>query len=267
MKKNMIIFALIAILISACSSGTPSSAPARTGVPQVVSAGATVSAQPVSARSAPNVMVISAPATIATAVASAPTTTTAPEVMYFPTVTFSSNVACYMGPDKNYYKVANFSSGQSTQVQGHSDDAKWLNVLTLAPTIAQTCWVPLTSVKHFASANALQVIKAVPLPDAVTLAVARKKYTCGVDPNNGVELGWAPSATDSRFAVKRTDDHVTMVYGGEYIDHKTPAAKIQYLLTYIVQPVNSVGISQFTAVTSATICGIQYNLLMSTVGQ
>ena len=76
-----------------------------------------------------------------------------------------------MGPAKNYYMVANFSIGQSTQVQGHSDDAKWLNVLTLAPNIVQTCWVPLSSVKHFASANSLQVIKAAPLPAGASLAV------------------------------------------------------------------------------------------------
>ena len=275
MKKTILLFALIVMLICACSANTPATAAAPAKVPQVAAASATISPSTASPQLPGPTPATTATATPAAVTPPAETAIAIPEVLYYPTVTFSANVACYEGPAKNYYMTANFSIGQSTQVLGHSDDAKWLYVQTLAPNIVHTCWVPLASVKHFASANSLQVIKAAPLPTGASLAVARQKYTCGIDENNpvqklglsGVELGWSPSTADSSFAVKRTDDNVTIVYVGEYIDHKTPAAKIQYLLTYIIQPVNSVGISNFTTVTSATICGIQYNLLMSTIGQ
>ena len=246
MKKTIIIFALIAILISACSSGASSSTPALTRVPQVVEATATASL--------PTATAIVTATPQPTSSAPVPTATATPEVMYYPTVTFSADVACFMGPDKNYYRVANFSIGQSTQVQGHSDDAKWLNVLTVPPSKLFTCWVPLSSVEHFASANALQVVKAVPLPTGATLVVAREKKVCGVDKDNGVVLDWTPAADATGFIIYRNGEIVSTVYGGEYTDHKTPVSQYPYLLTYTIQAINSVGISNFTAVTSVSIC-------------
>ena len=158
-----------------------------------------------------------------------------------------------MGPDKNYYKVANFSIGQTTQVMGQGDDSKWLNVLTPAPNNISTCWVPLASVEHFPSAKSLQVIKAAALPDGVTLVVAYQKFTCHDDQDVSVLLGWSPSATDKGYNVYRNGEKIATVYGGEYIDHQ-PASKTPYLLTYVIQAVNPVGISQFTTVTSVTSC-------------
>ena len=242
MKKSIIIFALIAILISACASNaTPT--PTQAEVPQVVEATAT--ALPPTATASP----------VPPSATPAPTLTSTPAVTLFPTVTLSANTACRMGPDLNYYRVTNFTSGMTTQVQGRSDDSKWLNVLTQTKNKSFTCWIPLESVKAFEGAADLRVVPAAPLPTGAMAASARKRSICGVNKDNGsVVINWTPYGEGMGFIIYRNGKNVTTVYGGEYIDHDTPASKSAYVLTYTIQAFNSVGLSKVSASVSVPIC-------------
>ena len=243
MKKSLIIFALIAVLISACSASAPATAPART---QVVEPTAT--AIPPTATAIPSPLPPSA--------TPAPTATATPAVSLFPDVTFSANTVCRMGPDKNYYSVITYSAGKTTQVQGRSDDGNWLNVMTQAPNKPFTCWVPVESVKGVANAPDLRVVTAAPLPTGATRAIARQRPICGVNKSNGaVVIDWTPYAEGTGFIIYRNGKNLTTVYDHEYIDHDTPGSKKAYTLTYDIQAFNAVGLAKVSASVSVTICG------------
>ena len=244
MKKSLIIFALIAVLISACSAGAPATAPAQ--VPQVVESTAT--AIPPTATAIPTALPPSA--------TPVPTATATPAVSLFPEVTFSASTVCRMGPDKNYYPVITYSAGKTTQVQGRSDDGNWLNVMTQAPNKPLTCWVPVESVKGVADVPDLRVVTAAPLPTGASLAIARQRPICGVNKNNGaVVIDWTPYADGTGFIIYRNGKNLTTVYDHEYIDHDTPGAKKAYTLIYDIQAFNAVGLSKVSASVSVTICG------------
>ena len=244
MKKSIIIFALISILVSACSSPTPTPEPTAPQASPVVEATATEIPPTATASPVPPIPTI------------APTATATQTTTLFPTVTTSENVTCRQGPDINYYKVVSFSAGQSSQVQGRNEDGKWLNVLTQAPNKSYTCWVPTASVKSFDGAADLQVVVGAPLPTGSTYATAYADHNaCGVNRRNGsVVVDWSPVAEGTGFFVIRNGTNIATVYGGEYIDHDTPGSKTPYVFTYVIQAFNSVGLAKVTAIASVTLC-------------
>jgi hypothetical protein len=250
MKKFIILVVLTAILISACSSqastpviptprqNSPTAAATQTAVPPT----ATTTQVPPSATSEP---ILTATST----------------VTLFPTVTFSEDVTCRMGPDLNYFKVVSFTAGQTSQVQGRSDDSQWLNVLTQASNQSYTCWVPLTSVKSIEGAADLRVIAAAQLPTGATVASVLDKNYCGVikqgkttSTRGPVVLDWSPAADGTGFFVYRNGKNLAAVYGGEYIDYDTPGSKTPYVYTYTIQAFNSVGLSKVSASVNVTLC-------------
>ena len=247
MKKSMIIFALITLLISAgcASAGATSSAPTQALVPQVVAATATA---------IPTATAV--PTALPPSATPVPAATATSAVVMFPDVTFAASTVCRMGPDKNYYPVITYAAGKTTQVQGRSDDSKWLNVMTQAPNKPFTCWVAVESVKVINDIPDLRLVVAAPLPTGASVAIARQRPICGVNkPLGAVVIDWTPYADGTGFIIYRNGKNVTTVYDHEYIDHDTPASKSAYTLTYVIQAFNAVGLSKVSAGVTVTICG------------
>jgi hypothetical protein len=245
MKKFIILLALTSLLVSACSANTPTPTSAPVLPPVAPTKMATPTAQPPTATASP----------VPPSATPEPTLphTTAPNL--FHAVTISENVACRKGPDLNYYRVINYSTGQATQVQGRSADSQWVEVVTNAPNKNYTCWVPVKSVKGIPSVADLDVVEVATLPNGARVVSAVKKSVCGVNKANGaVVIDWSPVAEGTGFTVIRNGRNIAQVYGGEYIDHDTPSSKTAYIYTYTIQAFNSVGISKVNASVSVTLC-------------
>jgi len=242
MKKSIIILALFAVLVSACGAKTPVTQDAPLAAATVVD---TATAVPPTAT-----------ATFAPPSATPePVSTATPAVTLFPTVTFSQKAVCRLGPDANYYPVVTFSSGQTSQVQGRSEDSAWLVVMSQAPNKSQTCWVPVASVENFGNVGDLIVSIAPPLPVGPSSATATK-VGCGnrAAPGMVTTIYWSPVVDGVGYYVFRNGKNHATVFGGYFVEHDTPNSKNPYVYTYGIQAFNSVGVSKVTASVSITLC-------------
>lgn len=241
MKNSIIILALIAIFVSACSPKSPAAIPVTPQASAVVMATATAlsptaTASPVPPSETP-----------------APTLTSTPPVTLFPTVTFSEKAICRLGPDLNYYPVVTYSAGQTSQVQSRSEDGAWLIVMTQVPNLSSICWIPTASVENFGEVNNLLVSIAPPLPVGPSRATS-SKGACGINKNGAIVVEWTPVADGTGYYVYRNGHNIANVYGGRYIDHDTPGSQTPYVYTYGIQAFNSAGLSKVTASVSVTLC-------------
>ena len=101
----------------------------------------------------------------------------------------------------------------------------------------------------------MRVVPTAPLPTGPSSAVVRQRPYCGVNKDNGsVVIDWSPYAEGTGFIIYRNGKNITTVYGGEYIDHNTPASKTAYTLEYTIQAFSSVGLSKVSASVSIKIC-------------
>ena len=241
MKKIYIILALIAITASACSpqktavlpvTPQPTLEPIATETPQIP----TATAFPSPTSEPPQ-----------------PTLTITPSITLFPEVTFSEKAVCRFGPDTHYYRVVTFETGQTSKVQGRSEEGYWLLILTQAPNKSFTCWVTTSSVKDFGEVKNLLVSIPPPLPVGPSNAKTNKGV-CGINRQGAIVVEWGPVMAGTGYYVYRNGKNIAAIYDGIYIDHDTPGSKTPYVYTYTIQAFNSAGISAVVASTSVTLC-------------
>ena len=241
MRKIVIILALIAISVSACSS--------RNSVAIPVTPLPTQEILPSATQQAPTLTASPIPPTET----AAPVLTSTPAVTLFPDVTFSEAVVCRLGPDKNYFRVVTFEAGQTSKAQSRSEDGKWLVILTQTPNKSFTCWVPTASVKDFGDVNNLLVSVEPALPTGPSRAIS-SKGVCGINKQGAIVVEWSPMANGTGYYVYRNGKNIAAVYDDIYIDHDTPGSKTPYVYTYTIQAFNAAGISKVTASVSVTLC-------------
>jgi hypothetical protein len=242
MKKSITLLVLAAVFLSACGSLKPSAQDTPSVPATVVN---TATALP--------------PTSTATAVPPSatpePSLTATPKVTLFPTVTFTEKVVCRLGPDVNYFPVVTFSAGQTSQVQGRSEDNAWLIVMSQVKIKSSTCWVPVASVENFGNVSDLIVSVAPPLPVGPSSATAAK-VGCGnrAVPGMATTIYWSPVVDGVGYYVFRNGKNHATVFGGYFVEHDTPNSKNPYVYTYGIQAFNSVGLSKVTASVSITLC-------------
>lgn len=241
MKKSIILLVLVTLLISACGAKTPP----QQAAPLTTTAIDTATAVPPTSTATP-------------ALPSAtpePTSTATPKVTLFPTVTFTEKVVCRLGPDVNYYPVVTFSQGQTSQVQGRSEDSAWLIVMSQIPIKSPTCWVPVASVESLGNVGDLIVSIGPPLPVGPIRATA-DHVGCGnrAGPGMATTIYWSPVVDGVGYYVFRNGKNHATVFGGYFVEHDTPNSKNPYVYTYGIQAFNSVGLSKVTASISITLC-------------
>jgi hypothetical protein len=244
MKKLIIILALIAMFVSACSPSSPAAAPDASQASAVVVATATETALPPTATFTP----------VPPSDTPAPTLTFTPTVTFFPTVTFSKTVTCRLGPDPLYFQVMTFTAGKTSEAQSRSEDGKWLVVTTQAPNMPTICWVPVTSVADFGDVNNLLVSNPPSLPSGPSSATVSKS-ACGKF--DAIVVTWSPATDGVGYRVYRNGTNIATIYGEQFIDHKVPgtkASKPAVTLTYTIQAFDSTGLSKSTASASVTLC-------------
>jgi hypothetical protein len=242
MKKSIILLVLVTILLSACGAKTPppqaAPAPLATAIDTATAVPLTSTATPALPSATPE-----------------PTSTATPKVTLFPTVTFTEKTVCRLGPDVNYYPVVTFSPGQTSQVQGRSEDSAWLIVMSQVPIKSSTCWVPVASVENFGNVGDLIVSIAPPLPVGPVWATA-DHVGCGNRAGKGMAttIYWSPVVDGVGYYVFRNGKNHATVFGGYFVEHDTPNSKNPYVYTYGIQAFNSVGLSKVTASISITLC-------------
>ncbi len=240
LKKLFLLLAVVSVLISACAAPAPTAVP----VTQALVMPATATAKP-----APTATATEIPPSPTPVVVLSPT----PDVTLFPIVTLAKNATCRMGPDANYFKVVSFAAGQSTQVHSRNEDAKWLLVNSNTVNKNPTCWVPVESMTAFEGLDNLVVSNPPPLPTGPTRATGTAG-ACGVNRKGAVVVSWSPTVSGTGYYVLRNGKNIATIYGDTYIDHDTPGSKLPYVLTYVIQGFDSVGMSKVVASVSVTIC-------------
>jgi len=244
MKKPIIILALIAMFVSACSPGKPATAPDAPQASAAIVATATETALPPTATFTP----------VPPSETPAPTLTFTPTVTFFPTVTFTKYTACRQGPDPFYFQVMTFTTGKTSEAQSRSDDGKWLVVTTQMPNKPTVCWVPVTSVADFGDVNRLLVSTPPSLPNGPSQATVNKD-ACGI--GDAIVVTWSPATDGVGYHLYRNGAYLTTVYGEQFIDHKVPrtkSSKPPVTLTYTIQAFDSTGLSKSIASASVTLC-------------
>jgi len=241
MKKSIIFFVVVAVFLAACSAQTPA--------PQAAPL-ATQTSAPKATTIRPSATPTEAPPTLTPE----PSATATPDFTLFPTVTFSQTTVCRLGPDENYFKVVTFSTGQTSQVQGRSEDSGWLVVLSQAKNKSFTCWVPVASVEKINNIEPLTVSVAPPLPVGPSNATSSPAI-CGRNAiNKPLTIYWSPVVGGGGYYVYRNGENHATVFGGYYNDYGVAKSKTPVVYTYEIQAFNSVGLSKVKAAISVTIC-------------
>jgi hypothetical protein len=241
MKKSIVLLLIATVLLAACGA-KPTQTPVAPAPIKAVLPTATV--RP------PTATPTEAPPTASPE----PSPTATSNITLFPTVSFSASTVCRLGPDENYFKVVTFTTGQTTQVQGRSEDSAWLIVLSQAKNKSFTCWIPVASVEKLDNVGALNVSIAPPLPVGPSSATSSAGI-CGRNAvNKPVTIYWSPVVDGGGYYVYRNGENHATVFGGYYNDYNVPKEKNPYVLTYGIQAFNSVGLSKVTASVSVTMC-------------
>lgn len=236
MVKNIGTLVLILFLITSCTTQQPAPNPTVVEPPTLT---------PVPARPTKTV-------TPPTETA-APVPTETSSITLFPTITITEKVVCRLGPDKNYYAVVTFLPGQTSEVQGRTEDAEWLLITTNEPNKSPTCYVPLKTTDLTSNVNDLLVSHPLPLPDGPTYAYA-SAGVCGINRQGAILVQWGPTVSGTGYFVFRNGKNIAGVHGDQYIDHDTPASKTPYTYTYTIVGFDSVGTSKLNASVSVEMC-------------
>ncbi len=236
MVKNIGTLILIIFMITACSAPQPTQTQIVVEPPTLTP----VPAQPTATDTPPTET-------------AAPVPTATSSVTLFPTVTIKDKVVCRLGPDKNYYAVVTFLPGQTSDVQGRTEDAEWLLIASQAPNKSSTCFVPVKNTDLTSNVNGLLVSHPLPLPDGPTYATA-SAGVCGVNRQGAILIQWGPTVSGTGYFVFRNGKNIAGVHGDQYIDHDTPGSKTPYTYTYTIVGFDSVGTSKLNASVSVEMC-------------
>ncbi|MEI6290672.1 MAG: hypothetical protein WCP19_09590 [Chloroflexota bacterium] len=180
-----------------------------------------------------------------------PTATSA--VTLFPTITIKEKVTCRLGPDKNYYAVVTMLPGQTSDVQGRTEDGEWLVIASNTPNKSPTCFVPTKTTDLSSNVNDLLVSHVLPLPDGPTYAYA-SGGVCGINRQGAILIQWGPTVSGTGYFVFRNGKNIAGVHDDHYIDHDTPGSKTPYTYTYTIVGFDSVGTSKLNASVSVEMC-------------
>lgn len=163
-----------------------------------------------------------------------PQPTLSPTPIDFPTITFSTNANCRLGPSTNYNQVTNFISNRATTAEGRNRDSSWLWV----KTSSENCWVSAATIKDPIDFSFLPLAPFVPLPEAPSrLSVVQ--IACS--PRTAITLRWPDVTGETGYTLYRNGITVFKLKADatEYIDFAPLAT--DYL--YEIESFNDVGIS------------------------
>jgi hypothetical protein len=242
MKRTLILLTLIATLVTACGAAQTTQQPVK-----FIPLPATETLAPTA------VPPTKAPTAVPSAV---PTATQTPIPVAPKTVTFAEKVTCRMGPDKHYNAVVTYLPGQTTTLEGRSEDSAWVMVDVTVPNKASTCWAPVASLDKPGDLSTADVIPAIPLP-AAPLSLTATNGVCGTTggtTGNPMKLVWVRAAPGLGYRIYRNGKNIGTVYDDHFRDFETPRTKKPYTYVYTIESFNAIGVSAKSVSVSVTLC-------------
>ena len=167
-----------------------------------------------------------------------PTPTPVPTETPFalPEITFNQNTNCRLGPSTAYYTSITYSKGETTKVDGRSEDSSWLWVKT--PNEGDHCWIATSAVTNVPPISSAPVIPPAALPENPWGLNA--DVVCGSF--NTVKLSWEDGYWENAYIIYRGDEWYAKVPANTVTFRDYPKNAKTY--TYAVKAISQYGESQ-----------------------